>query len=250
MVKEFFKVILYKPLFNLLVFFAWLVPGHSIGWAIILLTLVVKVLLWRLQVKSLRSPLQMRAYRDEIKEIQDKYKDDRAAQGQAVLAFYREKGINPLSGCLPALIQIPILIILYNVFVTGLKDLRPDLLYSFTPHLGSINSFFLGTDLSKPDPWVWPIIAGLALFAQSYHYSKLTQPPTASAANDPSVMMTKQMTYLFPIITVFIARSFPAGLAVYWTFSSLFQLFQQYYVAKTYVVEKPKVAVTVRNKKK
>src|SRR5688572_19626042 len=101
MIKEFFKTILYQPLFNLLVFFAWLVPGHSIGWAIILLTLLVKLILWVPQAKALRSPLQMRAHQDDLRALQEKHKNDRAGLAQAQMAFYKEKGINPLAGCLP-----------------------------------------------------------------------------------------------------------------------------------------------------
>ncbi|QQG49753.1 MAG: membrane protein insertase YidC [Candidatus Berkelbacteria bacterium] len=246
--KEFLKVILYKPLFNLLVFFAWLVPGHSIGWGIILLTVFVKVLLWKLQNKSLRAPLQMRAYQDELKAVQEKHKDDRAAQGQAVLAFYKEKGINPLSGCLPLLIQLPIILILYRVFIAGLNASRPDLIYSFTPHIETINTMFFGIDLAKPEGWILPIIAGVAQLLQSRHYAQLTQSPTGSA-NDAAAMMNKQMVYLFPIMTFFIARSLPAGLAVYWIASTLFQFVQQYYVFKTFKLPEAKVKLTVREKK-
>src|SRR3989344_4004423 len=149
--KEFFKIILYKPLFNLLVFFSFIVPGHSVGWAIILLTIVVRLVLWVPNAKSLQAPLKMRAYQDDIKRLQEQYKDNRAAQSQALMAFYKEKGINPLSGCLPILIQLPILIILYQVFMTGISNLRPDLIYSFTPHLDSINQMFLGINMAQPD---------------------------------------------------------------------------------------------------
>ncbi len=249
MVKEFFKAILYKPLFNLLVFFAWLVPGHSIGWAIILLTILVKVLLWRLATKALMAPLQMRAHQDELKEVQEKYKDDRAAQGQAVLAFYKQRGISPFSGCLPALIQLPVIYILYRVFIVGLNESRPDLIYSFTPHLETLNTHFFGLDLSKPEVWVLPLIAAVAQFVQSKHYAGL-QGTSKAKTDDTTAMMNKQMIYLFPLMTFFFARSFPAGLAVYWITSTLFQLFQQYYIFKTFKLPTDKVTVTVRDKKK
>lgn len=249
MVKEFFKIILYKPLFNLLAFFAWLVPGHSIGWAIILLTILVKALLWKLQTKALMAPLQMRAHQDEIKEIQEKYKDDRATQGQAVLAFYKSKGISPFSGCLPALIQLPVVYILYRVFIAGLNESRLDLIYPFTPHV-ALNTQFFGLDLSKPEVWVLPIIAAAAQFIQSKHYASLTQPAGPIKKDDTTAMMNKQMIYLFPLMTFFFARSFPAGLSIYWITSTLFQLGQQWYIFKTYKAPTEKVTVTVRDKKK
>lgn len=246
MIKEFFKATLYQPLFNLLVFFAWLVPGHSIGWAIILLTLLVKILLWIPQAKALRSPLQLRAYQDDIKELQEKHKGDKTAQAQAMMAFYREKGVSPFSGCLPILIQLPVILILYRVFIDGLRQTRPELLYSFTPHLSSINPVFLGIDLSQPDKWILPLVAGVAQFLQSRHYSALTL--TSTQKNDPAAMMNKQMIYLFPIMTFFIGRSLPAGLALYWAASTLFGYAQQVYVAKTFKLKEPKVKLTVRKK--
>lgn len=246
MVKEFFKTILYEPLFNLLVFFAWLVPGHSIGWAIILLTLLVKAILWVPSAKAIRSPLQMRQYQDEIKELQERHKGDRAAQSQALMAFYKEKGINPLSGCLPLLIQLPVVFILYRVFIVGLGDLRPDLLYSFTPHLETINTHFFGINLASPDRVVMPIIAALLQFAQSRHMMLLN--PPSKDSKDPAAAMQKQMIYLFPVMTYFIALSLPAGLALYWAANALFSIGQQEVLRRNFKPTKPDVTVKVRTK--
>jgi YidC/Oxa1 family membrane protein insertase len=249
MIKDFFKIILYQPLFNLLVFFAWLVPGHSMGWAIIIMTLLLKTLMWKLQAKPLKSQLEMRAHQGEIKAIQEKFKEDRAAQSQAVMAYYKQHGINPLAGCLPLLIQLPILIVLYRVFMVGVSDLRPDLLYSFTPHLEVINPFFLGADLSKPDAWLWPLIAAGAQFLQSRTFLAFNPPaPTAGGKSDPMVMMNKQMLYLFPVVTFFFARIVPSGLAVYWAVSAIFQTAQQIYIFRTYKVAQAAASVTVREK--
>jgi YidC/Oxa1 family membrane protein insertase len=249
MIKAFFKTILYKPFFNLLAFFAYLVPGHSLGWAIIALTLLVRALLWVPSMKAMKAPLQMRQYQEEIKALQERHKADRMAQSQALMAFYKEKGINPLSGCLPLLIQLPIIIILYRVFIAGLHDVRPDLLYSFTPHLNTLNTHFFGIDLSHPNRVVMPILAAGMQFLQSRHLAKLNPTTSAASANDPSAMMTKQMTYLFPIMTFVIALSLPAGLALYWASTSLFTLIQQYFVAETFKPTK-KATVTVREKAK
>jgi YidC/Oxa1 family membrane protein insertase len=249
MIKDFFRIILYQPLFNLLVFFAWLVPGHSIGWAIILLTFLVKLILWIPSRKSIEAPLQMREHQPEIKKIQERYKDDRTAQSQALMAFYKEKGINPLSGCLPLLIQLPVIFVLYRVFIDGLNSLRPELIYSFTPHLDSINALFFGIDLTKPDRFVLPLVAAILQYFQARHLQKLN-PPTASNSNDPAAIMAKQSQYLFPIMTYFIAFTLPAGLALYWSANALFSVFQQVVVAKSFKPKEPTVQVTVRSKKK
>lgn len=248
-IKNFFKVILYKPLFNLLLFFAWLVPGHSVGWAIIIVTFLVRLALWPSSLKTLKAPLQMRQYAPELKAIQEKYKDDRQAQSQAQMAFYKEKGINPLAGCLPLLIQLPILLIMYRVFITGLNSIRPDLLYSFTPHLATINSIFFGINLLHPDKfWILPLLAGGAQYFQTRSMQAIN--PAAANSNDPTAMMNKQMMYLFPLMTFFIARSLPSGLALYWFVTSIFSLGQQVYVAKTYKPAKATASVSVRSKKK
>lgn len=248
-IKAFLKVILYQPLFNIMVFFAWLIPGHSIGWGIIFLTLLVRLALWAPSLKTIKTPILMRQYQDDIKEIQDKYKADRAAQSQALMAFYKEKGVNPLAGCLPLLIQLPILLILYRVFITGLSNVREDLIYSFTPHIGTVNAMFFGINLAHPEKIFLPAIAAILQFLQAKHMQMLN-PPAASGSNDPTAMMSKQMTYIFPFMTFFIALSLPAGLALYWSATTLFSLLQQIYVAKTFKPVVSKVAVTVRSKKK
>ena len=247
MIKEFFKAILYTPLFNLLVLFAWLTPGDSIGWGIIFVTIFVKLALWIPSAKAIRSPIQMSQYRDEIKEVQDKHKGDKAAQSQAVMAFYKEKGINPLSGCLPLLIQLPVLIVLYRVFIVGLGDFRADLLYSFMPQIESVNTFFFGLDLTEPSQFIMPLIAASLQFVQSKHMMILN--PPSKTSKDPAANMQKQMLYMFPLITFFIARSFPAGLALYWATNAILSTIQQEVIRRTYKPEKSDVKIKVRTKK-
>jgi YidC/Oxa1 family membrane protein insertase len=247
-IKLFLKAVLYQPLFNIMVFFAWLIPGHSIGWGIIFLTLLVRLALWSPSLKTIKTPLLMRQYQGDIKEIQEKYKTDKAAQSQALMAFYKEKGVSPLAGCLPLLIQLPILLILYQVFITGIKDVRADLIYSFTPHADTLNAMFFGINLASPEKIFLPALAGILQFLQAKHMQGLNG-PTASAKDDPTAAMSKQMMYIFPFMTFFIALSLPAGLSLYWIATTLFSLVQQIYVAKTFKPTAPQVAVTVRSKK-
>jgi YidC/Oxa1 family membrane protein insertase len=108
---------------------------------------------------------------------------------------------------------------------------------------------FFGIDLSRPEKIVLPALAGILQFLQSRHMQKLSGPVTASK-DDPTAMMSKQMIYIFPFMTFFIALSLPAGLSLYWIATTLFSLVQQYYVAKTYKPNAPQVAVTVRSKNK
>lgn len=243
--KEFFKVILYQPLFNLLVFFAYLVPGHSVGWAIIMLTLLVRLVLWVPNAKAIKAPLLLRQYQPELNELQEKIKDPQE-RARAQMAFYKEKGINPLSGCLPLLIQLPVLLILYQVFITGLRDIRPDLLYSFTPHMDSINSHFLGIDLAKPDKIFLPLLAAVLQFFQ-VKFSQQTAPAPVNK-NDPAAMMGKQMLYIFPAMTYFIGSTLPAGLSLYWATTTAVQAYQQYIITKNFKLPDKRVEVKVRKK--
>lgn len=244
--KAFLKAILYTPLFNLLVFFSWLVPGHSVGWAIILLTILVRIILWVPNNKALRSQLYMRSHQDELKKLSEKY-DNPQERAQAQMAYYKEHGINPMAGCLPMLIQLPILYVLYMVFMAGLHDIRPDLLYSFTPHLDTVNASFFGINLAGKDKFFLPVIAALLQFAQTRYNQKLM--PISAGKGDPATMMTKQMMYLFPAMTYFIGSTLPAGLSLYWATTTLFQIGQQAYTTKNFIAKSPKgVEVTVRNK--
>lgn len=245
--KAFLTAIIYTPLYNLFIFFAWLVPGHSLGWSIIIVTLIVRGLMWKLSYKGITAPLMLRQYQDDIKAIQEKYKDDKAAQSQATLAFYKEKGVNPLSGCLPLLIQLPIIIILYRVFISGLASYHPELLYSFVPHTAAVTSHFLWLNLTKRDTlYVIPVVTALIQFAQTKHMQALNPPPQGST--DPAAMMNKQMLYLFPAMTFLIGMKLPSGLVLYWLITTIFSLGQQLYVAKNFKPTKPNVTVTVRNK--
>lgn len=245
--KAFFKAILYTPLFNLLVFLSWLVPGHSIGWAIILLTVIVRILLWAPNAKALNSQLYIRQHADELKALTDKIKDPQE-KAKAQMVFYKEKGLNPLAGCLPMLIQIPLFIALYQVFITGIGDVRPDLLYSFTPHLDTVNVQFLGINLAEKDRFILPVIAAVFTYYQLKISQKIS--PTNPDSKDPAAMMTKQMVLIFPAMTYFIGSTLPAGLSLYFATTTLFQVFQQHWVLKTAKTPTKKVAVTVRKKGK
>lgn len=247
-IKNFFKAILYTPLFNLLVFFTWLVPGHSVGWAIVLLTFLVRAILWVPNSKALESQLYLRSHQTQLNDLIAKYPDPKE-RSTAQMAYYKEHGINPLAGCLPLLIQLPILIVLYRVFIAGIHDIRPDLLYSFTPHLSTVNAHFLGINLANKDRIFLPIIAALLQFVQTRYNQKMMPAPAPTGDTpDVSTMMTKQMTFLFPAMTYFIGSTLPAGLSLYWATTTLFQLGQQYYTIKTFKPSGPRVEVTVRKK--
>lgn len=233
-IKSFLKVILYKPLYNALIFFVWLIPGNNVGVAIIILTVLIRLILLPSSNKSIEAQRQLKEIQPEMDKIKEKYKDDKQAQAQATMALYQQYKINPLSSCLPLLIQLPILIILYYVFRVGLDTSRFDLLYSFMPRPETINAVFLGIDLTKPNIYL-AIITGLLQFWQSWQImppKKKDPKKTQDSADRLQSIMGNQMLYVMPVFTVIIAMQLPAALPLYWAVTTLFGVIQQYYVFK------------------
>ncbi len=229
-IVNFFKIFLYFPLFNALVLIYDYFPGHDFGIAIIVLTIIIRVIIYPLSVKALQSQKALSSLQPQLKEIQEKYKNDKEKQAKETLELYRKEKINPFSGLLLALIQLPILIALYNVFWNGLKPEQLSNLYGFVVNPGHINPVFLGlADLSKPNV-IFAILAGILQFFQT---KMLTPSPTKGlAANDMSSMMQKQMLYFFPIITIVILLKLPSALGLYWIASGIFSIIQQYFILK------------------
>ena len=223
-----YREILYRPLFNGLIFLYNVIPGHDFGIAIIVLTIIIRFILYPLSRKATQSQKALQDLQPKIKEIQQKYKDNRQAQGQALMEIYKIHKINPASGCLTMLVQLPILLALFSVFRNGLKPESLSALYGFVANPGLVNKFFLGLmDLSaKSLPLA--ILAGLAQFVQS----KMLAPPSQGLTTDFASAMNKQMVYMFPILTVFIAAGLPAGLSLYWVAMTLFGIVQQYFTLK------------------
>src|SRR3989338_4726116 len=159
---QLFNTILYQPLLNLLVFFYNVIPGSDMGVAIILLTVVIKLILYPLSAQSIKGQKALQQLQPKIEEMKKKYKDDRERQAKELMQLYKNEHVNPLSSCLPLLIQLPILIAVYQVFITGLKNGSLDLLYPFIKNPGQLNAVAFGfLDLSQPNI-VLALMAGAA----------------------------------------------------------------------------------------
>lgn len=223
--------IIYRPLLNLLVWGYNTLPGHDIGIVIILLTLLIRVILAPLLHKSLKHQERMTAIQPLMNEIREKFKDDKEKQAKALMDLYQEHQISPFSSCLPLLIQLPILIALYQVFNTALKG-NLDGLYTFVSRPEFLNPKFLGfIDLSHSNA-VFAIVSGLLQFWQSK--MMMASNANQSGSDDPTTKaLMFQTTYLLPIISVFIAWNLPAGLPLYWIVTTLFGIGQQYYIRRS-----------------
>ena len=230
--KEFFRQALYVPFYNLLIFFAW-VFGGSVGWAIVAVTVIIRTILLPSSLKATKAQVKMQALAPKMAELKETHKGDQKKLNEETMKMYKEEGANPLGSCLPLLIQLPIIWILYRVFLIGFDESKFEMLYAFVPRPEVLKTIFFGVDLSVPNLWVMPIIAGALQFGLSYMMMAKTPKPKDGKKGDPAQMMTKQMTYIFPIITVFIARSLPAALALYWIITTVFSIVQQVYVNKT-----------------
>ena len=237
--KEFFKIILYQPMYNILVFLMWLIPGHSIGWAIVALTVIIRTILLPSSIKMVKSQKKMKLLQPELKRLNEQFKGDRQAQATAQMDLYKRHKINPWGSCLITLVQLPILIILYKVFITSVNNGGDYLLYGFTPHLESLNTMWLGLDLSQPDKWILPIITGLAQLVQSWQMKQLTVTPKSNnpgekpdKADDFTRMLNSQMLFMMPIFTVIIGMRMPAALVLYWLVQTIYAVVQTHFALK------------------
>jgi len=228
---QIFTVIFYQPVLNVLVFFYNILPGHDIGLVIVALTVAIKLFLWPLSQRALRSQQTISRLQPKIKELQNKYKDNREEQGKALMELYRQEKVNPASSCLPLLIQLPFLWAVFRVFRDGLSNKSLALVYPFIsrPELLETVSFGI-IDLAKPNALL-AIMTGVVQYFQAKTASR--QAPTSNGgggrAEELTAIMNKQMIYVMPIMTVAICWTLPSGLALYWFMSSGLTIAQQVY---------------------
>ncbi len=229
-----YNTFLFEPLFNLLVGVTNVLPGHYIGVSIIFVTLFVRIILLPSSLHQARqmqnNQNKMGDLQHKLKDIQKMYQDDKAKQAEATMALYRESGVNPASGCLPLLIQLPILIALYRVFLVGIGPETYHFLYGFVAHPESVQTVFFGASLIEPNI-VLGVIAGFFQFLLMKFFSGTSSAAPGSNEETAQMMasMQKNMAYMFPVMTVFIALQVPSALALYWIASTIFGIIQQYY---------------------
>ncbi|MFH1509585.1 MAG: YidC/Oxa1 family membrane protein insertase [Candidatus Nealsonbacteria bacterium] len=225
-----YNTILYKPLFNALILLYEYIPGKDFGIAVIALTLIIRFLLYPLMMKSIKSQKIMSELQPKLKEIQNKHKDDKERQTREMMELYKREKFNPFGGCLPLILQLPILIALYRVFWKGLSEGSMEKLYSFVPNPGIIDPMFFGLINLSESNFVLAIIAGIAQFFQTK--MMMGQNKKDDNKGQFANMMQKQMLYFFPIITVVILLRMPAAIGLYWLVTALFSIWQQKIVFK------------------
>lgn len=237
MLTTIFNEVLYRPIFNALVFLYNIIPGHDFGIAIILFTFFIIIILSPFSYKLIKSRKEMSTLQPKIKEIQKKFKD-KQEQSRELMNLYKKHKVSPFSGCLPLLIQLPILFALYRALINVLQPENLSVLYSFVKNPGIINPLFLGiVDLSIASP----VLAVLAAISQ-FFYSKITMkystptPPMGDQKGSLDIQkrMTKQMSFIGPIIILIFGLRFPAGLTLYWLAYALLTSARDYYFSRKF----------------
>lgn len=230
-------MIVLNPMINALLFI-YDVLGDNFGLAIIILTAVIRLITFPLTYQQQRSTQKMQELQEskKAKDIQKKFKDDKAKQQEELLKLYQEAGVNPFSGCLPLLIQFPIIIGLYQSIIRALAD-APLQLFELSEHIYSaipsglipLNSQFLWMDLSQPErlfipgiPIGIPVLTILVVIT-TYLSTKLTTPPSGDGQG---AQMTQMMSMYMPLLLGYFAYTFAAGLALYFVTSNLLQVVQ------------------------
>lgn len=237
-----FYSILIQPLINILTVLYSLIPGHDFGIAIILLTILVRIVLWPFAAKALHGQKSLQEIQPEIEKLKKKYRDKQELN-KALMELYKEKEINPLGSCLPSLIQIPFMLGLFYVLIkfkdpnfVQLADPSSGVqatLYPFVRNLSFVKgalsisavfktSLFGLINLAAPS-LILAVLAALAQFVQS----KMLAP---KKTGDPGQKAMSQMTFLLPAITFIFALSLPAALPLYWLVTTVVAIIQQYLV--------------------
>jgi YidC/Oxa1 family membrane protein insertase len=241
----FFNLIFTFPIFNVLLLLHFIVGDFALS--IIVLTILIRLALFPLTLKQLKSTKAMQQIQPLIAEVKKQYPKDQRAQLEANQAIYKEYGINPAAGCLPLLVQMPVLFGLYWALSSVVRGASVasinNLIYPIFPWLrlpASTNLVNL-TDfrwftfvnpawhipLSASDPThILPILAAVATFVQL----RMSQPRNVSSSQNAMAAQMQIMQFIMPFFTLFIAWTFPAGLALYWTTSSIFSMVQQFFV--------------------
>lgn len=241
-----YNTLLYEPIFNLLVYLYNTIALHDIGIAIIIITILIKLILYPLSVKSIKAQKALQDLQPKMEELKKKYKKQPEILGREMMKLYKENKISPASSCLPLLIQMPFLIAVYHVFRNGFKTETLDLLYPFIHNPGSINPLAFGLlDFSERNI-VIAVMAGAAQYWTSKMLITKRQPKVPGAKDEGMAsMMNKQMLYFMPAITIFIGISLPAGLTFYWFLTTLLTAFQQLYIFKKHGMDNSHQPVVV-----
>ncbi|MHB1330683.1 MAG: YidC/Oxa1 family membrane protein insertase [Minisyncoccota bacterium] len=229
---------LVEPIYNLLVALFSIIPFAEAGLAIIAVTVLIRFALYPLSKKAVTAQVEMQRIAPELENIKNKYKDNQEEQARKTLALYKERGVNPFSGILVLLIQLPVIFALYHIFVgTGFPEIKTDLLYSFITAPSEVSAIFLGFNLTEKSFFLALLAAVTTYFQIKLAIPKKIGEKTKSISgksfgDDLAKNMQTQMKYFFPIIVFFIAYNISGVIALYWLTTNLFTIGQEIIVRR------------------
>lgn len=240
------SVLIYQPIYNLFVGLLMILPWHELGWSIVIVTIIIRLILLVPQHRMLENSRKLGLLAPKIKNLQEQYKDDKATLGMKMMELYKKEWVNPMGSCLPLLIQLPILTGLYWV-ISSIADVSNfyhlyQVFADFDPK--NIQTIFFGQDLLQIGGTMGIIMMALLMLTQWLQaYLSVKNQPKSQQKNkesknsensdipalDPQAMQA-MMLYVFPIMIGVMAYFFPLGLGLYWWIGLLFMIVQQLYV--------------------
>lgn len=233
MIASIFNSVIYLPLYNALIFLIGIVPGHDVGLAVILLTILVRILVFPIAHKAIKTQMAIRLITPELEELKKKYKDNKEELARKTFALYKERGVRMFAPFQLLLVQIPLLLGLYWVFLNGgLPVVNMEELYSFVMAPRAVNMEFLGIiDMAARS-----IPLALAAGASQYFSARLTMPkPDKNGSgfqHDLARSMHVQMIYVLPIMIAVLAYTISAAVALYWVTGNLVTIAQEFVVKR------------------
>jgi len=236
---QLFHNFLVTPLYNALVLIIEHVPFADLGISVIILTIIVRLILFPLSKSSIKTQLKMKDFQKPLEELKQKHKDNQQRLALETMKFYKENDIKPFSGILLLFIQLPIIFALYFVFLKeGLPQIDLSLLYSFVSAPDFVNIKFLGFFDLGAKSWVLALLAGFTQFLQAKLLTKANSsakdaPQEKNFQNDLMKSMQIQMVYVLPLIMGIFSYSLGAVVALYFTTSNTFSTLQELYIRKT-----------------
>jgi len=229
--KTLWETIIYDPIYNALIFIAQHITWQDVGLAVVLLTIIIRLALYPLSKKSVIGQYKMKALQPKLDAIKAKGLS-KEAEAQETFALYKTEKINPFSGCLFLLIQLPILFALYFTFMHGVN--QPDHLYSFLTTDGLHNMFLGLIDITKPFLPL-AIIAGITQAIQAFLMPKPAMPSSGNKEgfqHQFAKSLSIQTRFVLPLIIIFIASKLAAAVSLYWAVANIFSIAQEVYLKK------------------
>ena len=242
-----FSTLFYNPIYNLLVLVIDKIPGGDVGLATIIVTCIVKVILFPLSKQATKTQLKMKLLEPEIQKIKEQYGKNREEFGRKTLEFYRKNELNPFASFFLILIQLPVIIALAYIFISGgLPSIKSELLYSFVTVPTVVSTMFLGLVDVSSRSFILSVLAGLAQFIQirlsvpAYKKPEQVSSGTPSFSDDLARSMNVQMRYVMPVFMFLVCLSVSGAVALYWITGSVFTIGQELYFRRT-IKRVPKV---------